>query len=328
MNRPVRALLGAVLLWGAGMAQGQDMQPITYPDSARGPIVEEQFGEKIADPYRWLENDVRTDPAVADWVKRQNAVTQDYLGKLPERPWFARRIRELLDYERFGLPVKAGKAYFYTRNSGLQNQSQLFVRSGLNGAGRLLLDPNTWARDGATALDAWEPSHDGSRLAYAVQDGGSDWRTIRVLDVPTGTVLDDEIKWAKFTNIAWVGSRGFLYSRFPAPQEGQAFQQLNKGQEVRFHRIGTPQSADELVFATPDQPDLGHFAQVTHDQRWVLVTTSRGTDNRFELHVIPLGKHHRGWAAQTLVSGLEHDWRLIEGMGNQLWFVTNKDAPR
>lgn len=328
MNRPVRALLGAVLLWGAGMAQGQDMQPITYPDSARGPIVEEQFGEKIADPYRWLENDVRTDPAVADWVKRQNAVTQDYLGKLPERPWFARRIRELLDYERFGLPVKAGKAYFYTRNSGLQNQSQLFVRSGLNGAGRLLLDPNTWARDGATALDAWEPSHDGSRLAYAVQDGGSDWRTIRVLDVATGTVLDDEIKWAKFTNIAWVGSRGFLYSRFPAPQEGQAFQQLNKGQEVRFHRIGTPQSADELVFATPDQPDLGHFAQVTHDQRWVLVTTSRGTDNRFELHVIPLGKHHRGWAAQTLVSGLEHDWRLIEGMGNQLWFVTNKDAPR
>ncbi|WP_441339264.1 prolyl oligopeptidase family serine peptidase [Novosphingobium sp. B 225] len=330
MIRPCRALLGGLLLLGAGLVQAKDMQPITYPETQRGPVVETIFGEQLADPYRWLEGDVRTEPAVADWVKRQNAVTQDYLGKLPERPWFARRIRQLLDYERFGLPVKAGKAYFYTRNSGLQNQSQLFVRTGLDGAPRMLLDPNSWARDGATALDDWEPAHDGSLLAYTVQDGGSDWRTIRVVDAASGKVLADEIKWAKFTNIAWIGSSGFLYSRFPEPREGQAFQQLNTGQEVRFHRIGTPQSADTLVYATPDRPELGHFAQVTHDQRWALITTSRGTDNRFELHVIPLGRHGKpkGWTAQPLVTGLDHDWRLIEGMGNQLWFVTNKGAPR
>lgn len=331
MRRVSRTLLGAMLLTTAGAALAEDGMAISYPETRREALVESKFGEQVADPYRWLENDVRSDTEVADWVGRQNRVTQDYLAKLPERAWFAQRIRQLLDYERFGLPVKAGKAYFYTRNSGLQNQAQLFVRQGLDGDPRLLIDPNAWAKDGATALDAWEPAHGGSLLAYSVQDGGSDWRTIRVLDVATGKVLTDEIKWAKFTGIAWIGSIGFLYSRFPEPQAGQAFQQLNRNQEVRFHRIGTPQSADELVYATPDQPDLGHFAQVTHDQRWALITTSRGTDNRFALHVIPLGKRGakaKNWAAQPLVKGLDHDWRLIEGMGDTLWFVTNKDAPR
>ena len=145
--------------------------------------------------------------------------------------------------------------YFYTRNSGLQNQAQLFVRQGLSGRPRLLLDPNLWATDGATALDDWEPSHSGTLLAYAVQDGGSDWRTIRVLNGADGRVLSDEIKWAKFTGIAWIGDTGFLYSRFPAPKDGQAFQQLNTNKEVRFHRIGTAQAADELVYATPDSPE-------------------------------------------------------------------------
>ena len=329
------------------MAQVNLISP--YPETARGPVVETQFGEAVADPYRWLENDVRTDPAVADWVARQNAVTQGYLSTLPQRAWFATRIRALLDYERFGLPQKAGANYFYTRNSGLQNQSQLFVRKGLNGAARLLIDPNLWAKDGATALDAWVPSHDGMTLAYSVQDGGSDWRTIKVLDVKTGAVLGDEIKWAKFTGISWVGSEGFLYSRFPEPKAGAEFQSLNTGQAVYYHKVGTPQSADELVYATPDQPELGHGAEVTHDNRWVVITTSRGTDSKYALQVIPLkgqvdfnkldgrgptvlaepgqaidfndlGKRieaerkRNAWRAISVVSGLEHDWRLIEGM--------------
>ncbi len=327
MRRLARVVAGTLLLLGAQTLHAESMKPLTYPETRRDPLVETQFGEAVADPYRWLEADVRSDAAVADWVARENAVTQDYLHGLKERPWFARRIRELLDYERFGLPVKAGARYFYTRNSGLQNQAQLFVRQGLQGEGHLLLDPNSWASDGATALDDWEPSQNGNLLAFAVQDGGSDWRTIRVLDVASGKELPDEIRWAKFTRIAWVGELGFLYSRFPAPDAGQAFQQPNTRQEVRFHRIGTPQAQDELVYATPDRPDLGHSAQVTHDQRWVVVTSARGTDNRFELHVIPL-RHAKGWQARPLVPGLDHDWRLIEGLGDHLWFVTNKGAPR
>ncbi len=300
---------------------------IPYPPTAATGAPETVFGEQVADPYRWLENDVRTDPAVADWVTQQNALTQDYLQTLPQRPWFAQRIRRLMDYERFGLPQKAGANYFYMRNSGLQNQSQLFVRKGLNGAPRLLIDPNLWAKDGATALDAWVPSHDGKMLAYSVQDGGSDWRTIKVLDVRTGAVLGDEIKRAKFTGIAWVGSEGFLYSRFPEPRAGDEFQSLNTNQAVYYHKVGTPQSADELVYSTPDQPDLGHFAEVTHDNRWVVITTSRGTDSKYVLHVMRLNKGKRG-PVQTLVGELEHDWRLIEGMGDTLYFITNKGAPK
>nr|WP_254049918.1 prolyl oligopeptidase family serine peptidase [Novosphingobium sp. TH158] len=300
-----------------------------YPETRKVDLVETQFGEQVADPYRWLENDVRNDKEVADWVARQNKVTDAYLAQLPQRAWFAKRIRELMDYERFGLPLKAGNRYFYMRNSGLQNQSQLFVRTGLNGAPRLLIDPNAWAKDGATALADWAPSKNGKLLAYAIQDGGSDWRTIRVMDTTTGKVLSDEIKWAKFTGIAWIGSKGFLYSRFPEPKPGEAFQQLNKNQAVYFHRIGTPQSADELVYATPDQPELGHSAEVTWDDRWVLLTTARGTDNKYEVHGIALNKRKPGsWKAQPIVKGLEHDWRLIEGMGDTLYFVTNKGAPK
>jgi len=321
-----RTVLGALFAVSAVAVAAQDLK-LTYPQTARGNVVEEQFGEKVADPYRWLENDVRSDPAVADWVKAQNAVTQGYLGTLPQRGWFAQRIRSLMDYERFGLPQKAGAFYFYTRNSGLQNQSQLFVRQGLAGTPRLLLDPNTWAKDGATALDDWEPSQNGKLLAYSVQDGGSDWRTIKVLDTVTGKVLKDEIKWAKFTGIAWVGNEGFLYSRFPEVKPGQEFQSLNKNQAVWYHKVGTPQAADKLVYATPEQPDLGHGGEVTHDGRWMVIVTAKGTDSKYEVHVARLAKGKWG-KPQPLIKGLEHDWRLIEGMGDTLYFITNKGAPK
>nr|WP_310531522.1 prolyl oligopeptidase family serine peptidase [Novosphingobium sp.] len=337
---------------GAAHAAGPSA-PI-YPATPRGDVVETQFGEAIADPYRWLENDVRTDKAVAAWVEQQNAATDAYLAKLPQRDWFARRIRELLDYERFGLPQKAGGRYFYTRNSGLQKQSQLFVRKGLNGKPRLLIDPNTWASDGTAALDEWVPSRNGKLLAYAVQGGGSDWRTIRISDTKSGKDLADELRWVKFSGLAWIGSEGFLYSRFPEPREGAEFQAVNLGHAVYFHRIGTPQSADERVYATPDHPELSHRARVTWDDRWAVISSSQGTESKFELHAIPLAgqrktspipvadvrtalltgrqlpkiEPRRDWSALELVNGLDHNWRLIEGVGDSLWFVTNRGAGR
>jgi prolyl oligopeptidase len=327
MSRRFPAILAAALLATTTIpAFGEEMTG-PYPVTRQLELVDEVFGEKVADPYRWLENDVRTDQQVADWVTRQNAVTQAYLAKLPQRDWFAQRIRSLMDYERFGLPRKAGSRYFYMRNSGLQNQSQLFVRTGLNGTPRLLIDPNSWAKDGATALDAWVPSDNGKLLAYSIQDGGSDWRTIKVLDTATGKDLGDGVKWAKFTGIAWVGNEGFLYSRFPEPKPGAEFQSLNKNQAVYFHRIGTSQDQDQLVYSTPNDPDLGHTAEVTHDNRWVVITTAKGTDNRYAIHIMPLRKD-RKWQARTLIGGLDHAWNLIEGIGDTLYFVTNKDAPK
>ncbi len=300
---------------------------LDYPKTKTVDVVDEQFGVKVADPYRWLEDDVRVNAEVADWVNAQNAVTSAYLKTLPGKKVLAARMKKLFDYERFGLPEKAGGYYFFTKNDGLQNQSVLYVRNGLAGADRILIDPNNWAKDGATALDNWVPSKNGKLLAYSIQDGGSDWRSIRVLDTTTGKILSDEIKWAKFTNISWVGNDGFLYSRFAEPKEGAAFQQLNYNQTVYYHKIGTPQSADTAVYATPDKPEYGHSAQVTHDGKWAVITTSSGTDEKYELNIMALGKKPM-WKARLLVAGLENDWGLIEGMGNKLWFTTNKDAAK
>ncbi len=309
--------------------QAQTMTAPEYPETRRGEVVETLFGEEIADPYRWLEDDVRNNPEVADWVARQNAVTDAYLAKLPARDGFKQRIGELYDYERFSTPVKRGNRYFYTHNSGLQNQSPLYVREGLDGAPRLLIDPNAWADDGATALSDWKASPDGSKVLYSVQDGGSDWRILRVLDVASGQPVGEEIRWAKFTALAWVGEEGFLYSRFPEPEQGQDFQALNYDQAVYFHRLGTPQSADELVYATPEHRDYGHSASVTSDGRWAIVTTSVGTDARYEVRAIDLAaRDTNGWAARELVTGFDHAWSLIDGVGGTLWFATNKDAPR
>src|SRR5690606_14160897 len=309
--------------------QAQDMTVSEYPETRRGDVVETLFGEAIADPYRWLEDDVRNNPEVADWVERQNAVTDAYLAKLPARDWFKERIGELYDYERFSTPVKRGNRYFYQHNSGLQNQNPLYVRERLDGEPRLLIDPNAWADDGATALSDWKASPDGSKVLYSVQDGGSDWRILRVLDVATGQPVGEEIRWAKFTDLAWVGEEGFLYSRFPEPEEGQDFQALNYDQAVYFHRLGTPQSEDQLVYATPEHRDRNHTASVTSDGRWAVITSSIGTDAKYEVRVIDLAaRATEGWAARELVTGFENAWSLIDATGGTLWFATNKGAPR
>ena len=299
----------------------------TYPATRRLDLVEEKFGEPVADPYRWLEADVRTDKDVEAWVEAENATTQAALAALPGRAILRERMLRLTDYERMSVPRKAGARYFYTRNSGLQNQAPLYVREGLNGAERLLLDPNRFASDGATALAEWEASPDGRRLVYAVQEGGSDWRTLHVLDVDSGTVMTDRVDWVKFSHLAWDGKgEGFFYSRFPAPQDGQAFQSLNRDSSIRYHRIGTPQTEDRLIYATPRHPKWGHSAAVTDDGAWLVITSSEGTDPRYEIVVIDLAdpnlRPHR------LVAGLEHDWRFVGNQGSRMWFLTDRGAPR
>ncbi|MDM8009993.1 MAG: prolyl oligopeptidase family serine peptidase [Parasphingorhabdus sp.] len=309
-------------------AQSENKENVlTYPEARTVDVVEEQFGEYIADPYRWLENDVREDPEVAEWVKAENAVTDAYLEKLPGRKVLAESMTELFDFDDLGNPDEAGGKYFYERKSGGQNQAVLYVRDGADGEERMLIDPATWSKDGATALAGWKPSADGSLLAYAVQDGGSDWRTLKVLDVATGEVKEDTVEWAKFTDLAWMPNNiGFLYSRFPKPEEGAAFQSLNANHAVYLHVMGSEQAKDTKVYATPDQPELNHSAQLTSDKEWVVITSSSGTDERYEITLIKVDAPQL--QTRKLVSGFENDWRLIDGVGDTLYFVTNKDAPR
>ncbi len=318
----------AVSLALAAPLTAEEVPLPAYPETRTGDVVETLFGEEIADPYRWLEADVRNDAEVAAWVEQQSTFTDAYLKALPGNDWFKQRIGALLDYERFGIPQKAGEYYFYTRNTGLQNQSPLYVRHGLDAEPRLLIDPNTWAQDGATALAGWEPSQNGTLLAYAVQDGGTDWRVIRVLDVETGQPLEDEIRWAKFTGISWLGNEGFFYSRFPEPEEGQDFQALNYNQAVYYHKLGTPQSEDRMVFATPEHPERGHGLGVSDGGRWGFVISSLGTDAKYEVHVIDLQDPSGKWDAKPLVTGFENAWNPIDTIGTKAFFVTNKDAPR
>lgn len=300
---------------------------LTYPKTKTVDVVEEKFGEKIADPYRWLENDVREDADVAAWVAAENAVTNAYLEKLEGRKALAASMTELFDYDALGVPVEAGGKYFYERKSGGQNQAVLYVRDGDDGEERVLIDPAKWSEDGATALAEWEPSGDGSLLVYAIQDGGSDWRTVKVIEVATGKLLEDTVEWVKFSNLAWMpDNTGFLYSRFPAPEEGEAFQSLNKDQTIYLHIMGQKQDQDIEVYATPDRPDLNHIAQVTSDKGWVVISSSSGTDERYEITLVKIDAPEL--ETRTLVEGLEHNWSLIDGADNILYFATNKDAPR
>lgn len=319
------ALLSLLSLSVAVPATASDI--MAYPETRRGTVVETQFGEVIADPYRWLENDVRGDPEVAQWVRDENKATDAYLDTLGSRAAIRKRLKTLWNYERYGVPRKRGGRYFYTYNSGLQNQSVLLVRDGLEGKARELLDPNGWARDGATALDEWRPSNNGDLLLYAVQDGGSDWRTLRLIDVATGRPLDDEIKWVKFSALAWDGDgKGFYYSRFPEPREGADFQALNLNQQVYYHRIGTPQSQDRLLYATPARPKLNHRIETTQDGRYALVTSSEGTDERYELTLFDLADANP--QPRKLIRGLTNEWALAGSVGSRFYFRTNLGSPR
>jgi len=304
-----------------------DTSGMIYPATRREPLVETQFGVAAPDPYRWLEQDVRTAPEVRDWVTAQNRVTEAYLASLPGRETLRDRMKRLIDYGRIGTPRKAGGRLFYTRNSGLQNQSPLFVREGMNGAERLLLDPNGLSADGATALAEWEASPDGRWLLIAVQDGGTDWRTLRIINVATGEMTTDKIEWVKYSNLSWAAdSRGFYYSRFEAPTPGATFQATVQNQTVWFHALGTPQSSDRLVYATPRQPALNHNAEATEDGRWIVITSSEGTDERYAITLIdpsaPRQKPIR------LVRALTHDWTFVGNDGDRLFFRSNNKAPR
>ncbi|WP_372917338.1 prolyl oligopeptidase family protein [Sandarakinorhabdus sp.] len=299
--------------------------PMAYLQTQRGFEVEARHGLSVPDPYRWLEADVRTDANVAKWVDAQNQVTGAYLAGLPKRDAIRARLTELYNYERFGIPRVRGGVQFFARNSGLQNQSVLYVQLP-GGEPRVLIDPNPWAKDGATALAEWTPSKDGKHLAYAVQDGGTDWRTIKVRDVATGTDLADSLEGVKYTGeVAWrPDGSGFYYSRFPAPPAGQKYQSATLNEAIWFHKLGTPQSGDTMVFATPDRPKLGHHASLSEDGRWMVVSSSESSGG----NAVFIADMSKGETPRPLVTVLDKEWNFAGSQGGNLWFVTNKDAPR
>ncbi|MBY0334516.1 MAG: prolyl oligopeptidase family serine peptidase [Acetobacteraceae bacterium] len=302
------------------------MPEVTYPETHRTDVVECHFGHRIMDPYRWLENDARGDREVAAWMAAQDRTTRAYLATLQARDAFRARLTALFDHARLTAPQKRGGRYFFTRNAGLDNQAVLLVREGVDGPDRVLIDPNAWSDDGATALAEWSPSEEGALLAFAVQEGGSDWRTIRVLDVETGMVLEDRVEWARFTTIAWAKDRsGFFYSRFPAPSDNTPSAAPVGSHSVHFHALGTPQAEDRVVHATPDQPHLVHIATVTHDGRHAAIFSSPGSGGSTPT-IVDLTRP--GWPSRMFVSNFDHYWSVVGTIGTTVILATQLGAAR
>ncbi|MBB6097673.1 prolyl oligopeptidase [Deinobacterium chartae] len=289
--------------------------------------VDTYHGVAVPDPYRWLE-DPNSEETRA-WIEAQNALTFAHLETLPERAFFRERLTRLWDYPKTGVPFERGGKYFVFRNSGLQNQDVLYVAEGLGvllEGGRVLLDPNTLSEDGTAALRNLALSRDGRYLAYAVSRGGSDWQEWFVRSVESGEDLPDHLSWSKFGGAAWLpDGSGFLYSRYPAPREGESLTGANYGQELYLHRIGTAQEADELYYARPDQPEWGFAPVISEDGRYLVVHVWVGTDPRNRLFYRDL---EAGGEMVELIPDLEAAYGFVANRGSTLYLISNLEAPR
>lgn len=299
---------------------------MNYPPTPRGDVVDDYSGQQVADPYRWLESDIRKDEALSAWVAAQNDLSRAYLAALPGHQVFRERLAALFDHARLTVPEKRGQRYFFTRNSGLDNQAVLFVREGVSGKDRPVIDPNAWSPDGSSALAEWAPSEDGRYVAYAIQDSGSDWRTIRILDVDTGRILEDVIHWARFTSLAWThDGTGFFYGRSPEPQAGAEFVAPAVQHAIYFHRVGTGQLADRRVDVADAHLPVVHTVEVTADGRYaVIYTTAMAGGNG--LAVVDLSE--AGWPVRTVIAAFSDSWQLVGNMGTRLYVATQQGAER
>jgi prolyl oligopeptidase len=270
-------------------------------------------------------------PELAAWIAQQNALTESYLKGLPLRAHFQRRIARLWDFRKTNLPLVEAGRLFYRMNAGMQQQSPLYVREGLDGPATLLIDPNILWPEGTTSLAEFAPSPDGRLVAYTLSVGGADWQTVHVRNVTTGQDLADEVRWMRFSNLSWTkDAKGFFYSRYPEPVEGQALSQELAGHALYYHAVGTPQSQDRLVFAYPEHPRWFVTGWVTEDGRYLLVSTSRGADNTNRLHVADLrdpGKPHVNAPVRPLIVEDGAEFYPFGNAGSVLLLRTDLAAP-
>ena len=310
----------------AGMvmaANGQTAQPqLTYPETAKTDVVDTYFGTSVPDPYRWLEND--TSAQTAAWVAAQNKVTGEYLSKIPFRGALLRRLTAVADYEKIGAPAKKHGKYYFYKNDGLQNQSVLYVQDSLDGEARVMLDPNKLSADGTVALTGTSFSHDGKYMAYTISRSGSDWTEIYVLDTATGRLLDDHIVWAKFTGAAWHGD-GFYYSAYDAPEAGKEYSNVNENHKIYYHKIGTPQSADRLVYENKAYPKRFYSASVSDDETLLFIYES-GDGAGNALYVKDLTKPDAPLTA--IATDMRYQYYPVETIDGKTYIFTNYGAPK
>jgi prolyl oligopeptidase len=317
----------AVFVPVAALAQALDSCSVSKTRSVDQ--TDDYFGTSVRDPYRWLEN---TDaPDTKAWVAQENCVTFAYLGRIPERARIRERLTKLWNYERYGVPGREGGKYVYTRNDGLQNQSVYYWQPTLDAAPRVLIDPNTLSSDGTVALTSWDVSHDGRYFGYGTAAAGSDWNELHVRVIATGRDRRDTLRWVKFSGLSWTyDNAGFYYSRFPTPA-GNALQAVVRNQKLYYHRLGTRQAADRLVYQRPEHPDWGFGGSVTEDGRYLIIGVSLGTDSRNRVYYLDLGNPRRPHVAGRVVpllDAFDASYGFVGNAGPVFYFTTNLDAPR
>ena len=328
MIRPLghaAVLVSAMSLQGAIAQQCPTGAPMTYPVSKVVDQVDDYHGVKVADPYRWLEDG--NSAATHDWITAQNQLTQSFLSGIPARSAIRERLSTLWNYERYSVPFRESGRYFISRNDGLQNQAVLYTMAELDDVARLLLDPNTLAADGTVALAGMAVSPDGRYLAYGTAASGSDWNTWKIRDIDSGKDLADELAWVKFSGASWSkDGKGFFYSRYDAPGEATKLAEANYFQKLYYHRIGTLQSADALVYDRPDHKDWGFDGKVSDDGRYLIITIWQGTERKSRVYYKDLAE--AGNPVLPLLDAFDAAYNFIDNNGPVFLFRTDKDAPR
>ena len=310
-------------LFTAGIAQ-QMIKPNNYPPARKSDQVDDYHGTKVADPYRWLED--LDSEETRNWVEAQNKLSFGYLGSIPARNALKERLTKLWNYEKYGIPFKEGNRYFYTRNSGLQNQSVLYTVTSLDAQPQLVLDPNTLSADGTVAVSGLQVSPDGKLLAYSLSASGSDWQEWKVRDVEAGKDLTDHLKWVKFSGASWTrDGKGFFYSRYDEPK-GDTLKATNYFQKVYYHKLGTPQSEDVLVYERPDQKDWLFGSTVTEDGNYLIITAYQGTDVKSRVFFKDLKA--KDAPVVKLLDEFDAAYGFVGNEGTRFWFQTDLQAPR
>lgn len=296
-------------------------EKLTYPITAKSDQVDDYFGVKVSDPYRWLENDTAED--VKKWVTEENKVTFGYLEKIPFRNKIKERLTDIFNYPKYSNPFRAGEYYFFSKNDGLQNQSVIYYQKGLDGKPEVFLDPNTMSSDGTAAVSLLGFSKDKKYVAYAINQSGSDWQTIYVMEVATKKLMSDKLEWVKFSGASWKNN-GFYYARYDAPPKGKEFSQKNEYHKIYYHRLGDTQDKDVLVYENKDKPLRYYGASVTEDERFLIIYVSEGTDGT-EMYYKDLQSNQKDFG--LLFAGFQDNYSVINNIGDKLLVQTDAGAP-
>jgi len=304
-------------------------ESIVYPVTQKSEVSDDYHGMTIKDPYRWLED--TESPQTAAWVEAQNKATFGYLNTISAREKFRDRLTKLWNYERYGQPIQYGSQYFFTHNNGLQNQSVLYTADSIESPRQLLLDPNTLREDGTVALSGWVPSDDGKYLAYGLAAAGSDWNTWYIRDVATKKDLSDKLEWIKFSSVSWTkDGKGFFYGRYDAPEVGKEFSGVNYFQKLFYHRVGTPQSSDTMIYHRDDQKEWGFGASVSDDGQFAIITVWRGTEDKKLIFYmkLPGGSLPEKPEVIELISEFEFEYSFVGNDSGKLYFFTDNQAAK